>query len=514
MDKDSVGEVLFHVQLTGREDEIVVLDAETREIAATLYDDGEDGDAQERDGIYSGFAKVDTSEIGEHRFFAIRDGYVKSQPVTVTIMEPLTEEDIIDIQTVDDTLGENILNIENYNRLSSPERRELADSVISGLLSDGLITDPVEYNEDNYSYTFTYRCGRPGFFELGAPGGSYLVNGDLETEPELTGWEHSGNARIAYGIGGVNPVKGDKMAMISTGGGADESYISQTVTIPQDTVRLSFYFNMYSETRCITSQDTFTVEVIAPSGTNTLLAKRASSSTWFGIDHTASDADITYHTGWEWREYDISRFAGEAVTIRFKMSGGGSRVTRALIDAISLSNCGISSCTADEVVTLAFSQLGITEWPYDSNNVKYNTAYYGKEVNGSYYSWCCAFTWWLFDQNNANSLFFGGNRTASCTELMNYAKDNGLWVSGAQRLRPGDLLLYNFDRYADADHIGVFIGYDENGDLLAIEGNTSIGNDDNGGAVMIRIRKPGVVLGAYRPEYMDAPIVYDENFID
>jgi len=66
------------------------------------------------------------------------------------------------------------------------------------------------------------------------------------------------------------------------------------------------------------------------------------------------------------------------------------------------------SCTADRILTLAKAQIGTAEKPCGSNTVKYNTAYYGKKVSGSAYPWCCVFIWWLFDQCEAQKLFFAG----------------------------------------------------------------------------------------------------------
>jgi hypothetical protein len=45
---------------------------------------------------------ADTSSVGELRYYAVHNGYVKSQTVTVSVMEPLTVAQIIDIQRTDD----------------------------------------------------------------------------------------------------------------------------------------------------------------------------------------------------------------------------------------------------------------------------------------------------------------------------------------------------------------------------------------------------------------------------
>lgn len=73
-----------------------------------------------------------------------------------------------------------------------------------------------------------------------------------------------------------------------------------------------------------------------------------------------------------------------------------------------------------KILDLAATQLKITESPPDSNNVKYNTEYYGREVFDTpkmKYPWCVVFIWWLFKTTGLASLFYGGSKTASCTAL-------------------------------------------------------------------------------------------------
>lgn len=149
----------------------------------------------------------------------------------------------------------------------------------------------------------------------------------------------------------------------------------------------------------------------------------------------------------------------------------------------------------EKILSLAREQIGVTEQPPGSNNVIYNTDYYGGPVQGSGYPWCCSFIWWLFWKSGLSALFCGGQKTAYCPFVVNYAQDNGKWVTEAYQ--PGDLLLYDWDGDGVADHIGLcesdtdFAGY-----MWAIEGNV-------GDAVQRTRRWTGSILGAYRPEYGD-----------
>ena len=52
--------------------------------------------------------------------------------------------------------------------------------------------------------------------------------------------------------------------------------------------------------------------------------------------------------------------------------------------------------TAKKYLRCCAEGMGVKESPANSNNVKYNTWYYGKSVSGSSYPWCMAFVQWCF----------------------------------------------------------------------------------------------------------------------
>lgn len=147
----------------------------------------------------------------------------------------------------------------------------------------------------------------------------------------------------------------------------------------------------------------------------------------------------------------------------------------------------------DKILSLARGELGVTESPPGSNNVKYNTSFYGGEVHGANFPWCCAFIWWLFRECGLSALFCGGQKTAYCPFVVQYARDNGMWRT--EGYRPGDLLLYDWNGDGVADHIGICeTDTDEAGYLWAIEGNC-------GDAVQRTHSWTGSIMGAYRPAY-------------
>ena len=157
-----------------------------------------------------------------------------------------------------------------------------------------------------------------------------------------------------------------------------------------------------------------------------------------------------------------------------------------------------------DILKLAASQIGVFESPPNSNNVKYNTMYYGGKVNNPSLAWCCTFVWWLFKESGGPALFYGGSKTASCTTLMNYHASKGQVVY--KDFKPGDLALFNWKGEKHiAQHIGVIESV-KKGAVVTIEGNTSTGNDTNGGTVMRRERNMALIICAIRPAYSIDPV--------
>lgn len=152
--------------------------------------------------------------------------------------------------------------------------------------------------------------------------------------------------------------------------------------------------------------------------------------------------------------------------------------------------------TANDLINCAQKYIGIEE-TYN-NNVIFNTRYYGHSVNGSQYSWCCVFIYCLFEDCNASELFYDGKKTALCQTLADWFKAKGQWYTTPQ---VGDCVFFKYGssvRYTD--HIGIVEKIYADGSIGTIEGNTSDKNNRNGGMVMRRTRKSGIV-GYGRPKY-------------
>lgn len=158
---------------------------------------------------------------------------------------------------------------------------------------------------------------------------------------------------------------------------------------------------------------------------------------------------------------------------------------------------------ADRLVEIAVSQIGIAEDPRGSNNIIYNTDYYGRPVSGAAYPWCMVFIWWCFREAGLSKLFYDGNRTASCTTLMKWAANQGYFVAG--NYRKGDVFLYDYDGVrSDSEHTGIFTGERSGERYQAIEGNYNE-------MVCSVYRKPSEIIGAFRAQWdkaASAPPIY------
>ena len=163
------------------------------------------------------------------------------------------------------------------------------------------------------------------------------------------------------------------------------------------------------------------------------------------------------------------------------------------------------------VLGIAAGFVGVTEQPRGSNSVVFNTHYYGREVSGDAYPWCAAFVWDVFRLAGQSAAYCGGGKTASCEYVLDYALKNGAFVAKTQ-LRRGDVVLYKFSGNARAaNHIGLVAAASASR-VTAIEGNTSVTSDDNGGAVMVRERDLASVVGGYRPQYEEDETMDDAEF--
>lgn len=166
-----------------------------------------------------------------------------------------------------------------------------------------------------------------------------------------------------------------------------------------------------------------------------------------------------------------------------------------------------------KVLEIARADLGYTEDPPGSNRTKYWEAYDPK-MQGQ--PWCVSALWFWFNEAGERMAFFGGGKTASCSVLLRWYKEQGLTVPEDQ-VQPGDILILDFTgRKRDTAHCGIVTktwwgpyGLDR---IETIEGNTAngSGSQSDGGCVCAKTRYPSQVVGVCRPQYKPEPVTVDD----
>lgn len=138
----------------------------------------------------------------------------------------------------------------------------------------------------------------------------------------------------------------------------------------------------------------------------------------------------------------------------------------------------------------AIAELGVKEHPPGSNWGPRVSQYLAAAGWSQPAPWCAAFVCWCYAKAGRRLTF--PNR-ASVGFFLDWGRRNGREVKRPMR---GDLVCYRFDSDDWPDHIGFvenvrivkWLGDKFAGYVVTIEGNTSLGNDANGGQVQRRRR--------------------------
>lgn len=131
----------------------------------------------------------------------------------------------------------------------------------------------------------------------------------------------------------------------------------------------------------------------------------------------------------------------------------------------------------------AAAEVGTLEQPKNSNRIKYNTWYYGREVEGSAYPWCAVFVSWCAAQ--------AGIGTDTVPKMAYvpyitsfYQKQGRYFAKAGYQPQAGDLAIFGSN-----SHIGIVESADGQY-VTTIEGNTSAsGNNSNGDGVYRKKRR-------------------------
>ena len=167
------------------------------------------------------------------------------------------------------------------------------------------------------------------------------------------------------------------------------------------------------------------------------------------------------------------------------------------------------------VIDVARAYLGYTEDPPGSNRTIFGSEY---GLDGQ--PWCVMFLWYCFTHAVERMAFFGGGKTASCSILLRWYKEQGLTVP-VREVQAGDIVLLNFHRGTEPEHCGLVVDTSIRLDpktgapdfVVTVEGNTSPGlegSQDNGGCVALKNRDRWRIIGVCRPQYQPEPEIVDD----
>lgn len=150
--------------------------------------------------------------------------------------------------------------------------------------------------------------------------------------------------------------------------------------------------------------------------------------------------------------------------------------------------------SAADVLKVAVAEIGTVEDPPGSNRVKY-WAELDRNLQGQ--PWCAALVSWCFKQAGAPL-----PRIDKPYGFV-YVPSAVAWARKHRRFhttpQPGDVALYG-QPGGLAVHTGIVESVGRGGNFTAIEGNTSLKDNTNGGQVMRRTRNLAWVVGFLRPD--------------
>lgn len=131
---------------------------------------------------------------------------------------------------------------------------------------------------------------------------------------------------------------------------------------------------------------------------------------------------------------------------------------------------------------IALKEVGYKEHPAGTNKTKY-----GKFIGMDGVPWCGIFVSWCYAK--AGQTIKGAGLRLGFMGCQYAVANISKWGKVVSEPEVGDVVFYDWNGDGRYDHTGLFIQWLNKGPKFqAVEGNTSIGNDSNGGKVMVRER--------------------------
>lgn len=149
--------------------------------------------------------------------------------------------------------------------------------------------------------------------------------------------------------------------------------------------------------------------------------------------------------------------------------------------------------TAADVLAIATRQIGYKESPPGSNQNKFGV-WYGCDRQ----PWCAMFVSYCFYQAGLPLPATTAKGFAYCPYGVQWFRRQGKFD---KHPRVGDVVFFDWGGDGISDHVGIVESANSDGTVTTIEGNTSLGNNSNGGEVQRRVRGLGSIPGFGHPCY-------------
>lgn len=121
----------------------------------------------------------------------------------------------------------------------------------------------------------------------------------------------------------------------------------------------------------------------------------------------------------------------------------------------------------ESFINAAQAEVGTRET--GTNNVKYNTWFYGREVDGDNYPWCATFVSYVASKAGISERVIP--KTASAGYFAYFAKQSGGEVFTGTSPQKGDLFLMGYNGNDFANHVGIVADV-SNSKITTVEGNS------------------------------------------
>jgi cell wall-associated NlpC family hydrolase len=161
-----------------------------------------------------------------------------------------------------------------------------------------------------------------------------------------------------------------------------------------------------------------------------------------------------------------------------------------------------AAAVGERALAEAVRQLGVHESPPGSNRTAFGR-WFG--VDGV--PWCAIFVSYCYARGAGVTVCRGWHGAgvnprgvAYVPTLEAWLRATGRWLARSAVPQPGDLAVFDWDGGAP-DHVGLVVCPLGRGRIATVEGNTGVGNDSDGGAVMRRERSLAQVAGFGRVRY-------------